>query len=62
VRVGLSTEGYGHSVLVIGLSPDGKRVMFNDPAQGMVETSWRQFDRSWASFGPPFRHGTVVIP
>jgi hypothetical protein len=62
VRVGLSTEGYGHSVLVIGLSPDGKRIMLNDPAQGMVETSWKQFDRSWASFGPPYRHGTVVIP
>lgn len=66
VRVNLDTAGYrqayGHSVLVIGLSPDGKRVMFNDPAQGMVESSWAQFDRSWASFGPPYRHGAVVKP
>jgi len=62
VRVDLGNTGYGHSVLVIGLSPDGRRVMFNDPAQGMVESSWAQFDRSWASFGPPNRHGTVVKP
>jgi hypothetical protein len=62
VRVNLGNTGYGHSVLVIGLSPDGRRVMFNDPAQGMVESSWAQFDRSWASFGPPNRHGTVVKP
>jgi hypothetical protein len=62
VRVGLSTDGYGHSVLVIGLSHDGQRVMFIDPAQGMVESSWARFDRSWASFGPPYRHGTVVKP
>ena len=62
VRVGLSTDGYGHSVLVIGLSHDGQRVMLIDPAQGMVESSWAQFDRSWASFGPPYRHGTVVMP
>jgi hypothetical protein len=62
VRVGLSTDGYGHSVLLIGLSHDGQRVMLIDPAQGMVEISWTQFDRSWASFGPPYRHGTVVMP
>lgn len=62
VRVGLSTDGYGHSVLVIGLSHDGQRVMLIDPARGMVETLWAQFDRSWASFGPPYRHGTVVMP
>lgn len=62
VRVGLNTDGYGHSVLIIGLSPDGQRVMFHDPVQGMVEASWELFDRSWASFGPPYRHGTVVKP
>jgi hypothetical protein len=62
VRIGLSSDGYGHSVLVIGLSHDGQRVMVIDPAQGMIEVSWAQFDRSWASFGPPYRHGTVVMP
>jgi hypothetical protein len=62
VRVGMSTEGYGHSVLVIGMSPDGKRVMVNDPAQGMVEYAWETLDRSWGSFGPPYRHGMVVKP
>jgi hypothetical protein len=62
VRVNLGNTGYGHSVLVIGLSPDGRRVMFNDPAQGVIESSWAQFDRSWASFGPPGRHGMVVKP
>jgi hypothetical protein len=62
VRVNMSTEGYGHSVLVIGLSPDGERVMVNDPAHGMVAYAWATFDRSWGSFGPPFRHGTVVKP
>jgi hypothetical protein len=62
VRIDLSTDGYGHSVIVIGLSPDGQRVMVNDPAQGMVEYPWKQFDASWASFGPPYRHGLVVAP
>jgi hypothetical protein len=62
VRVGMSTDGYGHSVLVLGMSPDGKRVMVGDPAQGIVEYSWDVFDRSWASFGPPDRHGLVVKP
>lgn len=62
VRIGLSTDGYGHSVLVIGLSPDGKRVMLLDPAQSMIQVSWEQFDRSWGSFGPPYRHGTVIKP
>jgi peptidase C39-like protein len=61
-RVDLSTDGYGHSVLVVGISPDGKRVMVNDPTQGMVEYEWEVFDRSWASFGPPDRHGLVVKP
>ena len=61
-RIDMSTDGYGHSVLVIGISPDGKRVMVNDPAQGMVEYEWEVFDRSWASFGPPDRHGLVVKP
>jgi hypothetical protein len=62
LRIDLSTDGYGHSVMVIGLSPDGQRVMVNDPAQGMVEYPWEQFDASWASFGPPGRHGLVVMP
>jgi hypothetical protein len=62
VRVDMSTDGYGHSVLVIGLSPDGSRVMVNDPAQGMVEYGWDVFDESWGSFGPPYRHGMVVKP
>jgi hypothetical protein len=62
VRVGLSTDGYGHSVLVIGLSHDGQRIMLIDPSEGMIERSWAHFDRSWASFGPPYRHGTVVKP
>jgi hypothetical protein len=62
VRVGMSTNGYGHSVLVIGLSPDGKRVMVNDPVRGMVEYPWATFDRSWGSFGPPYRHGAVIRP
>ena len=62
VRVDLSTEGYGHSVLIIGLSPDGSRIMFNDPAKGMVEASWLHFHRSWTSFGPPARHGAVIKP
>ncbi len=62
VRVGFGTTGYGHSVLVIGLSPDGQRVMVNDPAQGMLQVQWTQFERSWNSFGPPARHGAVIIP
>jgi len=62
VRIDLSTEGYGHSLMVIGLSPDGERVMVNDPARGLVEHSWEAFDASWASFGPPYRHGLVVVP
>jgi hypothetical protein len=62
VRIDMSTNGYGHSVLVIGLSPDSKRVMVLDPAQGMVELSWARFDASWGSFGPPYRHGTMVKP
>jgi hypothetical protein len=62
VRIDLSTDGYGHSMMVIGLSPDGQRVMVNDPARGMVEYPWEQFDASWASFGPPARHGLVVVP
>jgi hypothetical protein len=62
VRVDMSSDGYGHSVLVIGLSPDGSRVMVNDPARGMVEYGWDTFDRSWGSFGPPYRHGLVVKP
>jgi hypothetical protein len=61
-RIDMSTDGYGHSVLVVGISPDGKRVMVNDPVQGMVEYEWEVFDRSWASFGPPDRHGLVVKP
>jgi hypothetical protein len=62
VRVGMSADGYGHSVLVIGLSPDGSRVMVNDPVHGMLEYSWVTFDRSWGSFGPPYRHGAVIKP
>jgi len=62
VRVDMSTDGYGHSVLVVGLSPDGTRVMVNDPGLGLVEYAWDVFDRSWGSFGPPYRHGLVVMP
>ena len=62
VRSDLSTDGYGHSVLVIGMSPDGQRVMVIDPAQGMVEVPWTTLDASWGSFGPPYRHGLVVKP
>lgn len=62
VRAGLSTDGYGHSVLVIGMSPDGQRAMVIDPAQGTIEVPWTTLDKSWASFGPPYRHGLVVKP
>ncbi len=62
VRINLSTNSYGHAVLVIGLSPDGQRVMFLDPLQGMREAAWSDFERSWASFGPPSCHGVVVRP
>ncbi len=62
VRADLSTDGYGHSVLVIGMSPDGQRVMVIDPAQGMIEVPWTTFDESWGSFGPPYHHGLVVKP
>ncbi len=62
VRVDMTTDGYGHSVLVIGMSPDGKRVMVIDPAQGMVTYPWTVFEASWGSFGPPYHHGLVVKP
>jgi len=62
VRVDMSTDDYGHSVLIIGLSPGGTRLMVNDPALGLVEYGWDEFDRSWGSFGPPYRHGLVVKP